>query len=66
MRDRGDVLLRTGGCPVGELDNERYGIVVRSTDRDSTMGGALPRMPGMANEWQQFWHAWRRNAKLYL
>ncbi|MBE1551416.1 orotate phosphoribosyltransferase/AMMECR1 domain-containing protein [Mycobacterium sp. OAS707] len=51
-------------CTVGELDNERYGIVVRSADRDATMGGALPRMPGIANEWQQFWHAARRNAKL--
>jgi orotate phosphoribosyltransferase/AMMECR1 domain-containing protein len=52
-------------CTVGELDNDRYGIVVRSAVRDSRMGGALPRMPGIANEWQQFWHAARRNAKLF-
>lgn len=52
-------------CTVGELDNDRYGIVVRSVDREHRMGGALPRMPGIANEWQQFWHAWRRNAKLF-
>ena len=52
-------------CTVAELDNDRYGIVVRSAERDSQMGGALPRMPGIANEWQQFWHAARRNAKLF-
>ena len=52
-------------CTVGELDNDRYGIVVRSVDRDGQMGGALPRMPGIAEEWQQFWHAARRNAKLF-
>ncbi|MBE1551825.1 orotate phosphoribosyltransferase/AMMECR1 domain-containing protein [Mycobacterium sp. OAS707] len=52
-------------CTVGELDNDRYGIVVRSTERDSQLGGALPRMPGIANEWQQFWHAARRNAQLF-
>src|SRR4051794_12673048 len=37
-------------CTVGELDNDRYGIVVRSRARDSRMGGALPRMPGIATE----------------
>jgi orotate phosphoribosyltransferase/AMMECR1 domain-containing protein len=52
-------------CTVGQLDNDRYGIVVRSAERDHRIGGALPRMPGIANEWQQFWHAWRRNAKLF-
>jgi len=52
-------------CTVADLDNDRYGIVVRSAERDSQMGGALPRMPGIANEWQQFWHAARRNAKLF-
>jgi orotate phosphoribosyltransferase/AMMECR1 domain-containing protein len=51
-------------CTVGELDNDRYGIVVRSLEQAPRMGGALPRMPGIANEWQQFFHAWRRNAKL--
>ncbi len=51
-------------CTVGELDNNRYGIVVRSLERAPSMGGALPRMPGIANEWQQFFHAWRRNARL--
>ena len=49
---------------VGQLDNDRYGIVVRSVVRPWEMGGALPRMPGIANEWQQFWHAWRNNARL--
>lgn len=51
-------------CNVGELDNDRYGIVVRSLERPSTMGGALPRMPGIANEWQQFQHARMKNARL--
>jgi len=51
-------------CTVGELDNDRYGIVVRSRERAPRMGGALPRMPGIANEWQQYVHAARRNARL--
>ncbi|MFD2089973.1 AMMECR1 domain-containing protein [Blastococcus deserti] len=51
-------------CTVGDLDNDRYGIVVRSRERASRMGGALPRMPGIANEWQQYVHAARRNARL--
>ena len=28
------------------------------------MGGALPRMPGIVNEWRQFQHARIKNAKL--
>jgi orotate phosphoribosyltransferase/AMMECR1 domain-containing protein len=51
-------------CTVGELDNDRYGIVVRSRERTPRMGGALPRMPGIGNEWQQYVHAARRNARL--
>ncbi|MCA1591647.1 MAG: AMMECR1 domain-containing protein, partial [Acidobacteria bacterium] len=51
-------------CTVGQLDNDRYGIVVRSLERPSWMGGALPRMPGIGNEWQQFQHARRKNAGL--
>jgi orotate phosphoribosyltransferase/AMMECR1 domain-containing protein len=51
-------------CTLGDLDNDRYGIVVRSAERPAWMGGALPRMPGIATEWQQFAHAWRRNARL--
>jgi AMMECR1 domain-containing protein len=51
-------------CNVGELDNDRYGIVVRSLERRATMGGALPRMPGIANEWQQFQHARMKNGGL--
>lgn len=51
-------------CTVGELDNDRYGIVVRSRERTSRMGGALPRMPGIGNEWQQFQHARRKNGEL--
>ena len=51
-------------CNVGELDNDRYGIVVRSLERRATMGGALPRMPGIVNEWQQFQHARIKNGGL--
>src|SRR5262249_38960473 len=49
-------------CNPGQLDNDRYGIVVRSLERREWMGGALPRMPGIANEWQQFQHARVKNA----
>jgi orotate phosphoribosyltransferase/AMMECR1 domain-containing protein len=52
-------------CTVGQLDNERYGIVVRSLERAPQMGGALPQMPGISTEWEQFRHAWRRNAQLF-
>ncbi|HWX41455.1 MAG TPA: AMMECR1 domain-containing protein [Blastocatellia bacterium] len=51
-------------CSVGQLDNDRYGIVVCSRERPSTMGGALPRMPGISNEWEQFRHARTNNARL--
>lgn len=51
-------------CTVGQLDNDRYGIVVRSLERREWMGGALPRMPGIRNEWQQFQHARIKNAQL--
>ncbi|HWF06384.1 MAG TPA: AMMECR1 domain-containing protein [Candidatus Angelobacter sp.] len=51
-------------CPLSQLDNDRYGIVVRSRERISLMGGALPRMPGIGNEFQQLQHARIRNGKL--
>ena len=51
-------------CALGQLDNERYGIVVVSRERDSVMGGALPRMPGIAGEYHQFEHARTVNGKL--
>jgi orotate phosphoribosyltransferase/AMMECR1 domain-containing protein len=51
-------------CPVGALDNDRYGIVVRSLERPGWMGGALPRMPGILNEWDQYQHARMTNAGL--
>jgi orotate phosphoribosyltransferase/AMMECR1 domain-containing protein len=50
---------------VGELDNDRYGIVVVSGERPEIMGGALPNMPGIRDEWQQFRHARYNNADLY-
>ena len=51
-------------CTPGQLDNDRYGIVVRSLERREKMGGALPRMPGIVNEWAQFQHARMKNAQL--
>lgn len=48
----------------GRLDNDVYGIVVRSRERPGKMGGALPRMPGIASAWREFEHARRRNAGL--
>jgi orotate phosphoribosyltransferase/AMMECR1 domain-containing protein len=51
-------------CSVGALDNDRYGIVVRSLERPGWMGGALPRMPGILNEWHQYQHARITNAGL--
>jgi len=51
-------------CTPGQLDNDRYGIVVRSLERRERMGGALPRMPGIVNEWRQFQHARIKNGKL--
>ena len=51
-------------CHPGQLDNDRYGIVVRSLERREKIGGALPRMPGIVNEWAQFQHARMKNAQL--
>lgn len=51
-------------CQLGDLDNERYGIVVRSNERPTKMGGALPRMPGIAHAGEQFHHAYINNAEL--
>jgi orotate phosphoribosyltransferase/AMMECR1 domain-containing protein len=52
-------------CSVGQLDNDRYGIVVCSRERRAQMGGALPRMPGIAGDWEQFQHARRKNGELF-
>lgn len=52
-------------CTVGQLDNERYGIVVSSRERASVMGGALPNMPGIAGEFEQFEHARTKNGGLF-
>jgi orotate phosphoribosyltransferase/AMMECR1 domain-containing protein len=51
-------------CEVGELDNSRYGIVVRSTERPERLGGALPNMPGIRDAWGQFRHAAFNNARI--
>lgn len=52
-------------CGPGQLDNDRYGIVVRSRERIAQMGGALPRMPGITDRWRQFQHARIKNGKLF-
>ena len=52
-------------CTLGQLDNDRYGIVVRSRERSAVVGGALPRMPGIGNEFQQFQQARTANGKLF-
>lgn len=49
---------------VGELDNDRHGIVVGSRERPGVMGGALPRMPGIGREFRLFRHARMVNGKL--
>jgi orotate phosphoribosyltransferase len=51
-------------CAVGQLDNDRYGIVVGSRERSGVMGGALPRMPGIGSEFHQFQQARITNGKL--
>ena len=51
-------------CEVGQLDNERYGLVVRSRERPFLLGGLMPRMPGISNAWQQLEIA--RNGKARL
>ncbi|HEX8700123.1 MAG TPA: hypothetical protein VF815_14860, partial [Myxococcaceae bacterium] len=51
-------------CEVGQLDPERYGIVVRSRVRPDAAGEALPGMPGITNAWQQFEHARTQSARL--
>ncbi|MFL5350884.1 MAG: hypothetical protein ACJ8AT_39455 [Hyalangium sp.] len=51
-------------CEIGQLDNERYGLVVRSRERPFLMGGVLPRMPGISHEWQQLESARTDKARL--
>jgi AMMECR1 domain-containing protein/orotate phosphoribosyltransferase len=51
-------------CTVGEIDNDRHGIVVGSRERTGVMGGALPRMPGIGAEYRLFQHARITNGKL--
>lgn len=51
-------------CSVGDLDQERYGVLVHSLDRPELYGGALPRMPTLFRDWAQFDHARTRNGKL--
>jgi orotate phosphoribosyltransferase/AMMECR1 domain-containing protein len=48
----------------GGVDNDVYGLVVRSRERPGRMGGALPRMPGIGSAWREFEHARRKNAGL--
>jgi len=51
-------------CEAGQLDNDRYGLVVRSRERPFLLGGMMPRMPGIANAWQQLESARDQKARL--
>jgi AMMECR1 domain-containing protein/orotate phosphoribosyltransferase len=51
-------------CTVGEIDNDRHGVVVGSRERPGVMGGALPRMPGIGSDYRLFEHARITNGKL--
>ncbi len=51
-------------CEVGQLDPERYGIVVRSRERPDAVGHASPGMQGIGNAWQQLEHARTQSAQL--
>jgi AMMECR1 domain-containing protein/orotate phosphoribosyltransferase len=51
-------------CTVGEIDNDRHGVVVGSRERPGVMGGALPRMPGFGSDYRLFEHARITNGKL--
>ncbi|MBI1944865.1 MAG: AMMECR1 domain-containing protein [Deltaproteobacteria bacterium] len=50
---------------IGGVDNERYGLVARSMVRRGFLGGALPRMPGIADDAEQLRHAHTTNARLF-
>lgn len=76
LQDHGDAVKRWQGsavavtffgrlqaCTPGQIDNDRFGILVKSQVRPLHWGGALPRMPGMSREWAQLEHA-RKNARL--
>ncbi len=52
-------------CTPGEIDNERYGILVRGRERPEQWGGALPNMPTMFRDWAQLEHARINNCKLH-
>lgn len=51
-------------CEPGQLDNDHYGLVVRSRERPFLLGGMMPRMPGIANAWQQLEYARDQKARL--
>jgi hypothetical protein len=51
-------------CTPGQLDNERYGLVVRSRERPFRLGGMMPRIPGIDTEWQQLEQARNQKARL--
>lgn len=59
------LLGRLQECQVRDLDNDRFGIVVRSNAWQGWMGGALPNMPSIFNEGRQYNHARNNNAKLH-
>ncbi|OGQ14171.1 MAG: hypothetical protein A2138_27895 [Deltaproteobacteria bacterium RBG_16_71_12] len=70
-RDLADAAVAVTFCgrlqatTIGGVDNERYGLVARSLVRRGFLGGALPRMPGIADDAEQLRHAHTTNAKLF-
>ncbi|OED39564.1 hypothetical protein AB833_14860 [Chromatiales bacterium (ex Bugula neritina AB1)] len=50
-------------CLQGDADNNCYGLVCRSTEREWQVGSALPRMPGITGSSHQLRHALFINGK---
>jgi len=51
-------------CTPADLDNDRFGVLCRSTERTWVIGGALPQMPGIHNTSHQLRHALYTNSNL--
>ena len=51
-------------CTAAELDNEHFGVVCRSQEREWIVGGALPHMPGIYGTSHQLRHALYTNTHL--
>lgn len=51
-------------CTPGDVDNARFGLVVRSRERPWVIGSALPDMPGIQGGGHQLRHAVHVNGRL--